>query len=221
MNMNSTIKKTTLFAAPEIIDGPFYVRFNTNNKASENKYRIENSNGDIIFERTNMTNTTLYRDTFDLAPGCYSMILEDSDHDGIAFWASANYEGETSGNFYVRKVGGATIEQFPGDFGHYHRYNFTVGLAQVGIEESSNLNQLVVYPNPTSGVFQIDFNGSINSSSILTIKDLSGKVVLTREISSATDLAEVTVDLTLNPSGIYFIEVQTEKGIFKERLVKK
>lgn len=214
-------KKTTLFAAPEIIDGPFYVRFTTNNKAIENKYRIEDSNGDIVFERTNMTNSTLYRDTFDLSPGCYSMILEDSDHDGIAFWASANYEGETSGNFYVRKVGGTTIEQFPGDFGHYHRYNFTIGLEQVGIKESTESNELVVYPNPTSGVFQIDFNGSINSNSLLLVRDISGKVVLTREISSSSDLSEVTVDLTMNPSGIYFIEVQTEKGVFKERIVKK
>jgi hypothetical protein len=108
------------YNAPAFIDGPFLVWFNTNNRAFENKWRLEDSHGNVIFERTSLTNTTTYKDTFDLAPGCYSIILEDSDNDGISFWYSQQVEGESAGAFRIKKVGGVFIENFEPDFGNYN-----------------------------------------------------------------------------------------------------
>ena len=73
--------KQSKFDAPETVDGPFFVWFTTNNRASENSYRLIDAAGEILFERTNLQNTTQYKDTFDLAPGCYALIVDDSDDD--------------------------------------------------------------------------------------------------------------------------------------------
>ena len=77
----NSVKKSK-FDAPETVDGPFFVWFTTNNRASENSYRLIDASGEVLFERTNLQNTTQYKDTFDLAPGCYSLIV---DGQGIPF----------------------------------------------------------------------------------------------------------------------------------------
>ena len=66
--------KSVKFSAPEFVDGPFFIWFTTNNKASENKYKLMDQNGTTIFERTVLANTTQYKDTFDLCFGKYNTI---------------------------------------------------------------------------------------------------------------------------------------------------
>ena len=85
----------------------------------------------FIFQRNTLTNTTTtYKDTFDLAPGCYSITLEDTDSDGIGFWYSAipvidGGEGETNdGTFRIKKVGGPVVKTLDRDFGNYSKFNF-------------------------------------------------------------------------------------------------
>ncbi|NRA12610.1 MAG: hypothetical protein HRT57_11705, partial [Crocinitomicaceae bacterium] len=126
----------------------FFVWFQTNNKAYENKWRLMDSDGNTIFERTNLANSTDYKDTFDLAPGCYSIILEDSDNDGISFWYSAQQQGETSGSFLIKLVGGPVMENFEKDFGNYNQYNFTVGFHLEAEELGEVTENLLIYPNP-------------------------------------------------------------------------
>ena len=73
------------FEPTQSVDDPFYIWFKTNNKANENEIYLKDVNGTTIWSRTSLANTTEYRDTFQLEPGCYSLELYDSDHDGIGF----------------------------------------------------------------------------------------------------------------------------------------
>ena len=59
-------------------------------------------------------------------------------------WYSSQVEGETAGAFRLRKVGGSYIEIFPGDFGSYHRFDFSVGF-ELGIDETPALNEIKVF----------------------------------------------------------------------------
>ncbi len=213
-------EKSVKYKAPKIIDGPFFVWFNTNNKAQENKWRLEDSQGNVIFERNVLANTTEYKDTFDLAPGCYSIVLEDSDHDGIAFWASNQFEGETSGQFRLRKVGGSYIEFFPGDFGAYHRFNFSVGFT-LDVEELIQQTSVSVYPNPTNGVCTIELNGQTGGQADLLIMDLTGRVVHKEKMNATVDFAEAFPDLNHLPSGNYIVAIHTLNGVFTEKLIKQ
>ena len=216
-NQNSL--KKAHFEAPERIDGPFFVWLSTNNKASENNYRLVDHAGNVIFERTQLTNQTQYKDTFDLAPGCYSIIIEDTDHDGLSFWYSSQVEGETAGTMRLRQVGGSYIEFFPGDFGHYHRYDFSVGFT-MDITENELKHEISIFPNPSSGNTTIEISGLVDNHAELEIVDLSGRVIHREDMNASQYFAESFVDVSMFRSGSYLIRIKTGKSVYTKSFSK-
>jgi hypothetical protein len=212
--------KTTKFDAPERIDGAFFIWLTTNNKASENNYRMIDNAGNILFERNNLTNQTQYKDTFDLAPGCYSIIIEDTDDDGLSFWYSAQVEGETAGTMRLRKVGGTYIEFFPGDFGSYHRYDFSVGF-ELGIDETDLEHKIAIFPNPTNGMTTIEVNGAVNKQASIEIYDLMGRKIYSEEMNASQYFAESFIDLSAVNSGTYIVKIITNQRVYTKELIKQ
>lgn len=212
--------KTTKFDAPESINGPFFVWFITNNKANENKYRLEDASGNVIFARNTLANSTTYKDTFDLAPGCYSLVVEDSDHDGMGFWYSSQVEGETSGQFRVRLVGGSYVEIFPGDFGHYHRYNFSVGFT-LGVDEKELDHEIAIFPNPTNGICTIEVSGYVKGKADLFIYDLMGRQVHTEKMIATDTFAEAHPDLSSLQPGQYIVKIVSNESVYTKELIKQ
>jgi hypothetical protein len=217
-NQNSLL--TVKYDAPERIDGPFFIWLTTNNKGSENSYQLLDHAGTVLFERSNLQNTTQYKDTFDLAPGCYSIVIEDTDHDGLAFWYSAQVEGETSGQMRLRKVGGSYIEFFPGDFGRYHRYDFTVGFT-LDVPELQENAKISIFPNPGSGQTTIEMSGQINGQATLAILDLTGRNLYSEQMNASANFAESFVDMSTYPSGTYLIQISTKQGIYTQKYIRQ
>jgi len=209
------------YTAPAFIDGPFLVWFNTNNRAFENKWRLEDSHGNVVFERTSLTNSTTYKDTFDLAPGCYSIILEDSDNDGISFWYSQQVEGESAGAFRIKKVGGVFIENFEPDFGNYNRFNFSVGF-DLGIEEIGDIEEeILIFPNPNNGLFDVEIVGNVHHEAYLEIFDIMGRKVFGGAMNAKVDFANAKIDLTDLPAGHFIVKVKTPVGVYTEEFIKR
>jgi hypothetical protein len=217
-NQNSV--KQTKFNAPERINGPFFIWLSTNNKAIENTYRLIDASGNIIFERNNLSNTTQYKDTFDLAPGCYSVIIDDSDNDGLSFWYSAQVEGETTGQMRLRYVGGSYIEMFPGDFGRYHRYDFSVGFT-VGLEENKLDHEIAIFPNPATNQATIEISGSVNNDAQLVMYDIMGRQVLSEKMNASDYFAESYIDLSSLNKGTYIVKIITNQRVYTKELVKQ
>ncbi|MEP7168866.1 MAG: T9SS type A sorting domain-containing protein [Bacteroidota bacterium] len=71
------------------------------------------------------------------------------------------------------------------------------------------LNQLTIYPNPVSDKLNISF--SENASETITVKifSITGEVVFTEEIKTASDYFTKTMDVTNISNGIYFLNVQS------------
>lgn len=217
-NQNSL--KTVKYDAPERIDGPFFIWLTTNNKATENSYQLQDHAGTVLFERSNLQNSTQYKDTFDLAPGCYSIIIEDTDHDGLAFWYSAQVEGETSGQMRLRQVGGSYIEFFPGDFGRYHRYDFTVGFT-LDVQELESEAEISIFPNPGKGLTTIELSGEVNGNAQLKIMDLSGRVCHQSAMNASANFAESFVDISEFAPGTYLVEIQANGRRYAQKLIKQ
>lgn len=212
--------KSVPFTKPEVINGPFYAWFVTNNKANESRYRLEDGDGNVIFSRNNLLNNTDYKDTFNLEMGCYSLIVEDTDSDGLGYWYSNQVEGETNGTFRVRKVGGTIIETFPRDFGNYHRYDFSVGFS-VNLDEVEYQNNLLIFPNPTTGMCTIEVEGEVGSNPKLEILDLSGRAVYSGSMEGNVNYAQSKVDLSHLPSGHYFAIVKSDENVFTQKFIKQ
>jgi hypothetical protein len=217
-SQNST--KTVRFDAPERIDGPFFVWLTTNNKANENKYRLQDHAGNVIFQRTQLTNQTQYKDTFNLAPGCYSIIIEDTDSDGLSFWYSSQVEGETAGSMRLRLVGGSYIEFFPGDFGNYHRYDFSVGFT-MDVPENDLTHEIAIFPNPSSGLTTVELSGAVNNDASLEILDLTGRLIHSEKMNATANFAESFVDVSSYKSGTYLVKIKTNDRVYTKSLVKQ
>ena len=73
----------------------------------------------------------------------------------------------------------------------------------------SKLNNLEIYPNPSSGVFKIDFFEELFSQ--VQIFDLTGKEI--KNIWLVNNPNSITLDLTDQPAGIYLINIVSEDKI--------
>jgi hypothetical protein len=82
-----------------------------------------------------------------------------------------------------------------------------------GISAVENNELIVLYPNPVIEAFNIL---GMDSKATISITDLNGKVVLTKEIS-----ADEKVYVTDLPCGIYLIKIITNKGTILKKIVKK
>ncbi len=80
---------------------------------------------------------------------------------------------------------------------------------------------LSVSPNPsTNGVFKLNLTDGIKAGTLLTVFDVMGRQVLSRELSAtAIGSQAVSVDLSREKTGVYTLRLTTEAGIATSKLV--
>ena len=93
------------------------------------------------------------------------------------------------------------------DFDGKFEYSNIVSIVVVQEEETD------IYPNPTTGSVFIKGNAP---ERIVTVTDLAGRVILEKNLSGSN-----LVDLSGQPNGVYFIEIQTENQKIVKRVIKE
>ena len=81
-------------------------------------------------------------------------------------------------------------------------------------KQELDMNQMMVYPNPVQNELQINL-GNLETGS-LKIMDPAGRVLLTATVSS-----QEVISLQQLKSGLYLIELSTDKDTLKTRLIKE
>ena len=76
-----------------------------------------------------------------------------------------------------------------------------------------NQTKVEIYPNPSEGRFTLKSEGEIIEN--LSIQNSLGEPILSQKVNN--DLFEV--DLTLESKGLYFIIIETDKGIFVDKVI--
>ena len=87
----------------------------------------------------------------------------------------------------------------------------TVGVSEVGIRNE----ELGIYPNPTTGVFTI--HSEFSKIKEVRVYNLLGCEILKQVQNDQS----ATIDISGVSKGIYFIEVNTEKGVVRKKVVKE
>jgi hypothetical protein len=65
-----------------------------------------------------------------------------------------------------------------------------------------------VYPNPSNGQFTVESSNDTNSNdAVISVLDLNGRVVFTKEIQNASRLNE-TIDVQNLTNGLYLLQIQ-------------
>lgn len=189
------------FETPPTYPSNFYIWLKTNAAADQNVVTISDVDGNVVFSRDNMTNSTTYKDTLNLSPGCYKFQITDSGENGLSFFA--NNEG--SGFVRLRKVGGSVIKTFNSNFGDELTQYFTVGYG-VGIEDNNGDKKVEIFPNPGAGIYNLEIDGFGGNVEVI-VYDAFGKLI-SKEIKQASDyFLKTKLDLTSMENGIYFVKI--------------
>ncbi|MDR0969649.1 MAG: T9SS type A sorting domain-containing protein [Lentimicrobiaceae bacterium] len=89
----------------------------------------------------------------------------------------------------------------------------------IGTDEIEQRKDLVIYPNPTTGILNIQLN-EIDSQGDLSIYDITGRIVYQKQILNSTD-STVQIDLKSlgMSSGIFFLNYISENKIYGAKIV--
>ena len=198
----------------------FSMWFRTNSVPNESSYELRDNFDNLIFAKTGMEANQLYKDTFDLEPGCYKLQILDtggspfSNEDGLAWWAN------NDGNGYarLRSVPGGFFKYYETDFGTELTDYFRVGDYSIDLKEEAFEPIFEVYPNPSKNILNIDFE-FINKFNIqVLVFDITGQVLFNEYLKN-TSVYSTKLDISNWSTGIYNCVVKTSKSVLNKKVV--
>ena len=100
---------------------------------------------------------------------------------------------------------------------------FTVGQA---VRDISGANlphdiQLTIMPNPTEGSSRIRMNSSKESQAILSVFDITGKMVYQENFALVKGENLRELDMSSRPSGLYLVQLKQGDTLFRTKLIVK
>ncbi len=154
----------------------------------------------------NTINTTLTTDEFDLKSN-----EEDADYKWVDCDLAYSFVVGANGQTFVPKKGGNYAVIITKD--NCVDTSSCVSFTPLSVEGIEALNSINIYPNPSSGLVNIDLSDFKNVQ--LDVINANGQLVV-----SEPNLTEVTYELNLgNSPGVYVIRVKAENNIQNFRLV--
>ena len=184
---------------------------NTLSQESETSWDFYDINGNNIFTSGSLYSNTQYRDTLTFSPGCYTFVMQDTDEDGLDFWA--NNDG--GGIVRFREIGASWLKAFNADFGTNIIHEFMIGGSQ-NIAESNR--KWEIFPIPTQDYIEI--SGFANNFTEINIVDSFGKTITTFQHNSAGEFHK-KIDIKDYANGIYFIQIKDGLSHITKKFVKK
>ena len=194
----------------------FIIKLLTNLDGWQYSYFIADANGNIVDTKSGFGNSTTYRDTVHLAPGCYHFELDDQGKQGLAFFANS----DGNGTLAFTKVSPATIiNNFQTDFGTSVCQNFDVGVV-TGVGQLEYSIDYSVYPNPAKNELTIaGLDASLKDKTVRIYSSL-GTLAYEKTISAGID--NYTVNLENFAAGIYCVIISNTDGqVVKKIMVSK
>ncbi|PJA08434.1 MAG: hypothetical protein COX70_03695 [Flavobacteriales bacterium CG_4_10_14_0_2_um_filter_32_8] len=90
----------------------------------------------------------------------------------------------------------------------------------VGVEEHHNIESLGVFPNPTNGVFSVQFISNINQNVQLEIYNVLGSLIGSENKEVMKGINNLDVTISNQSKGVYLIKLIAGESIYVNRIVK-
>jgi len=118
------------------------------------------------------------------------------------------------GPFTSTAADGAITVRFVSDsYVNESGWQANVNCASLGIEDFGDSAGINVYPNPTSGMVNIEAQNEIKS---LKLNDTSGKLILNKKSNSAQD----KIDIHHLPKGVYILSIELKDQKVIKKIIK-
>jgi hypothetical protein len=79
--------------------------------------------------------------------------------------------------------------------------------------------EVVIAPNPTNGFTQLFLNSNESSNGVISLFDITGKLVLQQNIALSKGVNILQLDLSDYKSGLYVLTTQWENRVFQTKLI--
>jgi hypothetical protein len=89
----------------------------------------------------------------------------------------------------------------------------------VSTEESDAVDNLRIFPNPTSGKLTVSFENSASRSVTLDLVSLKGAMVYSATTGPFKGMYEKTLDLSALAKGVYTLKITSEKGVSVSKVI--
>lgn len=188
----------------------------TNAFPNETSWELTDETGKVLKSRKNgLKANTTYLDTLKNLNGCYQWRITDSDDDGLSFFANS----DGNGNLAIKNLGSANTAIIA-DFGKEINYQFVAGTT-IATNDLTYRPELLVFPNPTTGLFTLQTEG-IREGYDIRVSNLQGQLVLSQKSVLNSDLhQETAIDLTNFPSGMYIVQIKSGQLILSQKVIKE
>ncbi|RLD83342.1 MAG: hypothetical protein DRJ10_03685 [Bacteroidetes bacterium] len=93
--------------------------------------------------------------------------------------------------------------------------NLKIEMPNTTLVENIEQSQLIVFPNPSNGLFQIKMIDPFENISI-QVRDINGKLVYTEQQENKSIY---TIDLSNQAKGVYLLEVNIEQKVITQKLI--
>lgn len=193
-------KMSSAFKLPISLPGKLVIMFRANGAPQESSYKITNEAGTVVYSKNTFTANTIHNDTLDLSMGCYTFQIDDTDGDGISFWANS----DGTGFCRLKNTSGNTILVLQPDFGNSIRVNFTVNHPLAIPVTTANETEFLAYPNPAHDQINIEIPTSLlDTKGYVEIFNAWGVQVAKLEQNKKL----LQVNTSDWPAGLYMIRV--------------
>ena len=87
------------------------------------------------------------------------------------------------------------------------------------IEGGVAISKLDVYPNPSDDIFNITFTSDDVQDLRVRVLNIIGEEIIAEDLQQFIGEYTKKIDLQDNAKGIYFLEIETNKGVVNKKLI--
>ena len=212
---DDTLRSTCGFTSQ--LPSQFMLYWKTNNVATQNTYTLKDDQGNTLYASGSLTTNTIYKDTFNLSPGCYVLKITNSAGFGLSFPAGSNPYGTGFARLVKTNGTNAVIKTFTADFGTFITYYFTVGFT-TGVDEITSDMIFQVAPNPSQGKFAINLILPKRDDVQINVLNQLGQSVY-HEFKPGFTQEIMDIDMGKQAPGMYFVNVKTSSGMLTRKII--
>jgi hypothetical protein len=99
--------------------------------------------------------------------------------------------------------------------------SFSVDNLRGEVSDATSVTNYTVYPNPTTGVLNVDFETLTGGNLEVRVLDLAGRVVTRTAVETLAGSNSFSVDLSGNPAGIYMLQLQQGERVETVKVILK
>jgi hypothetical protein len=198
--------------ATETTKSNITIKITLDGYGGETSWTLKNSAGVTVAQ--NPTYTSLQNNSTNPQPDinltlpndCYTFKIDDSFGDGMCC-------GYGNGSYAVWADGVLIPGMTGGQFTSSDNKKFAVNASATAVEEAV-VNNLRMFPNPTSSEVNLNFENTVNEA-VIRVSDIQGRIVISQNISNVNFHK---MDVSQLANGLYTVSINADGKITTEKL---